>query len=175
METALNVGTVSPVKGCITQESQILGRTPQEMENLLGFEAGYLGNGAIICALIKLPKNTQFALARSYTTVPTNEMSARAENATRFTTGGNEIEQRIMKRNPLDTQKTISRNGWSDAGINRLVKIKPVHTGKETRISPGKDVVFPPGQGVKQWVLLEEMEAKVIAVLGYHEKHVRGL
>jgi len=166
MDTSVKIGLVTSVQGCVTQERQILGKTPEEMERLLGFEKGYLGNGAIIYALTKLPKNDQFALA-SYTNVPATKEGAIRENASRFTAQEIEVEERIMKHHPLENQKNMSRNQWSETGINRLVKVRPVNPPRP----PSK---FPPGEGVKQWVLLENIDAKVIAVLGYKEKHITG-
>ncbi|MFZ4546373.1 MAG: hypothetical protein ACOYN4_03005 [Bacteroidales bacterium] len=163
---AIQIGTMARVQGCVTQENQVLGRTPQEMEKLLGFPTGYLAKGAIIYALTKLPKNSQFALASSYTNIATSKEEAIRENASRFTPEEIEIEKRIMKRDPLENQKNMSKNSWSESGSNRLVKVCALH--------PVHFSQYPPGDGVKQWILLEDMDAKTVAVLGYNENYIAG-
>jgi hypothetical protein len=164
--SSVKIGTMARVQGCITQENQVLGRTPKEMELRLGFPTGYLAKGAIIYALTKLPKNSQFALASSYTNVATTKEAAIRENASRFTAEEIEIEKRIMKRDLLENEKNISKHSWSESGSNRLVKVCALH--------PVHFSLYPPGEGVKQWILLEDMDAKTVAVLDYDEKYIAG-
>lgn len=48
------------VSGYITQEKFVKGRTPQDMEKILGLEPGILGNGVTIYKLSETPKPEQF-------------------------------------------------------------------------------------------------------------------
>ncbi len=48
------------VTGFFTRERWILGRTPIEMEGLLGFGPGRMANGAAVYALLFLPLNHEF-------------------------------------------------------------------------------------------------------------------
>lgn len=42
------------VRGCITQERYIKGRSLAELERLLGFQKGRLDNGIVVATLIQL-------------------------------------------------------------------------------------------------------------------------
>ncbi len=57
------------VSGFFTQEKFIKGRTPKEMERILGLESGSLENGATIYALTETPNADQFVPA-GYTHMP---------------------------------------------------------------------------------------------------------
>jgi hypothetical protein len=156
------------VQNCVTQEKFIKGRTPKEMESLLGFPEGYLRGGAIILALRKLPENHEFALAQSYTNVPQDPKLAPAQNAALFTPQQVEVDKRILKRDPLDYLKTMARNCWSGSGGNRLVKV----TVNKTASYPGVNDIFPPGMGVPQWILVKPIEAEVVAKISYNDKYL---
>jgi hypothetical protein len=156
------------VRNCITQDKFIKGRTPQEMESLLGFPVGYLRGGAIILALCKLPENDEFALAQSYTNVLQDPKLAPAQNASLYTSTEIEVDRRILKRDPLDYLKTMARNCWSDIGTNRLVKV--IANKHENSNTPTDS--FPPGTGVPQWILVKPIEAVVVKTIAYNEKYL---
>lgn len=98
------------VRGYITQEKFIKGKTPQEMEKILGLESGKLENGATIYRLTETPKADQFT-PKGYSQTP----------------GG-----------------------------------RPYESG-------GK---YPPGEGVPQWELNEDVPAEVVGKVGYEEPWV---
>src|SRR5690349_17336696 len=50
------------VKGCITQERYIKGKTLPELERLLGVQHGRLSNGAVVAVLLQVPNEKQFKL-----------------------------------------------------------------------------------------------------------------
>ena len=51
----MKINDIMLVRGCITQEHYIKGRSLGELERILGFEKGRLENGIIVAALIQLP------------------------------------------------------------------------------------------------------------------------
>lgn len=53
------------VEGYFGVESNIVGKTPEEMEDVLGFPKGYLPNGAYVFALLVQPARDQFVQAGS--------------------------------------------------------------------------------------------------------------
>ena len=55
--------TVKHVKGFVTRERWLLGKTPVEMSRLLGFDADRMSAGAEVYALMALPTNEQFEFA----------------------------------------------------------------------------------------------------------------
>jgi hypothetical protein len=65
-------GPLSDVGGYITQEKYIMGKTPAEMEKLLGLPAGELKNGANAMRLNRLPTASEFEL-RGYTNTPNGQ------------------------------------------------------------------------------------------------------
>ncbi|GAA4737595.1 hypothetical protein [Flavisolibacter ginsenosidimutans] len=139
------------VRGCITQEKYIKGRTLSELESILGFHTGHLAQGATITALLQVPTKSQFNLL-GYTQVAEHKISKEAFNG-------------------LDTDKLkdlLLRETFTTVGINRLVKViaKIAHSKDTT------DEQYPPGWGVPQWKLTAEMPAQVIAELNSGERYI---
>jgi hypothetical protein len=62
-------GPIGEVEGYITQEKFVKGRTPSEIEKILGLKVGELRSGAFVMALMRLPKESEFSL-RSYSNQP---------------------------------------------------------------------------------------------------------
>lgn len=62
-------GPSAGVGGYITNEKFIAGRTPAEMERILGLKRGELGDGAHVMRLNRLPTSEEFEL-RGYTNTP---------------------------------------------------------------------------------------------------------
>jgi hypothetical protein len=155
------------VMGCITQEKYILGKTPKEMESLLGFEEGFLRNGAIVLALSKLPENSEFELATSYTNVPQKPKENVVDTAESLKLKEKErieleTDKRILKRDLQDYRKTMARNSWSESGVNRLVKVIPkIYSVKS----------YPPGLGVPQWKLIKPVKAEIVGEFSYNQQY----
>lgn len=140
------------VRGCITQEKYIKGRTLAELENILGFHAGRLSQGATVAALLQVPNKGQFNLI-SYTQVAEHKISKEAFNG-------------------LDTDKLkdlLLRETFTIVGVNRLVKVIAKTEHSKTM---SDDEQYPPGWGVPQWKLTAEMPAQVIAELKPGERYI---
>lgn len=140
------------VRGCITQEKYIKGRTLSELESILGFHAGRLAEGATVAALLQVPNKSQFNLL-GYTQVAEHKISKEAFKG-------------------LDTDKLkdlLLRETFTTVGVNRLVKVlaKTEHSKAMT-----DDEQYPPGWGVPQWKLTAEMPAQVIAELHNGERYL---
>jgi hypothetical protein len=67
-----NGGKFSSVGGYITCLRNVCGKTPEEMEAILGFEKGTFSSGVSIWKLSALPKAAEFEL-RGYTYLPGGE------------------------------------------------------------------------------------------------------
>ena len=140
------------VKGCITQEKYIKGRTLSELERILGFHTGRLAQGATVAALLQVPTKNQFKLL-GYTQVAEHK-----------------IDSETFKR--LDTDKLkdlLLRDVFTTVGVNRLVKViaKTEHSK-----AMQDDEQYPPGWGVPQWKLTSEMPARVIAELIKGDRYI---
>ncbi|MEO6722334.1 MAG: hypothetical protein ABIN67_18345 [Ferruginibacter sp.] len=133
------------VRGCITQEKYIKGRSVAEVERILGFKTGRLKTGYVIAALEQIPNNDDFDLL-GYSQVAGHHFGPEA------TKGLDVIKLKNMVR----------QNVFTMAGVDRLVKVIP-NTPHQGYMS--NDEQYPPGQGVPQWKLVKPIYAKVIAVI----------
>ena len=141
----MKVGDVDFVAGYITLDKFILGRTLEEMEQILGFRQGRFQQGIYVLALNRLPSQSEFQLA-AYSMV--------AEHRFKMPTDLN-----------IDKIKQNAAEAWALAGANRLVKVRTVapHDPKLDL-----DIQYPPGKGAPQWKLTARIPATCVAVItGY--------
>jgi|FLYL01.1.fsa_nt_gi hypothetical protein len=139
------VGQNIEVRGCVTQEKYVRGRTLVDLERILGFHTGRLAHGIVVARLNVLPQPDQFELA-GYTQV--------ASHRHREPTGLD-----------IPKLKSLARAKWAAGGLERLVKVIP-NTPHDNNLEP--DYQYPPGEGVPQWVLTTKLPATVIGVVtGY--------
>lgn len=138
----MKVGDSDFVAGYITKDKFVLGRTLQELEDILGFQRGRFGKGIYVLALDRLPVPGEFQLA-AYSMI---------------------AEHRFQMPPGLDADK-IARNAaetFALEGPERLVKIRAVQT-HDPALDP--DVQYPPGQGAPQWKLTVRIQATCVAVV----------
>ena len=140
------------VSGCITQEKFIKGRTLPELERLLGFHAGRLGEGIVVAALLKVPEISQFELL-GYTQVAEHKVGPDTLNG--------------LDVNKL--KKMVHENTFTTVSTNRLVKIKANTPHSEYM---NNDEQYPPGEGVPQWKLTSKVDAEVIAIVNEGERYI---
>lgn len=132
------------VRGCITQEKYVKGKTTRELERILGFKAGRLQPGFVMAALEQIPNNDQFDLL-GYSQV-----------------AGHHFSPEATKGLDVDKLKTMVRTEvFALAGLNRLVKILP---NAPHQIYMSNDEQYPPGLGVPQWKLVKPVYAKIVAI-----------
>lgn len=131
---------ISTIKGYVTQDKFLVGRSLEEIERVLGFHTGRLSRGAVIAKLTSLPGPDEFELA-GYSITPGHRHVVPAG---------------------LDQQKLkgIAITRWSLAGPARLVKVMP-HTNHDPRMDA--DDQYPVGAGVPQWNLQRLFEGVVVA------------
>lgn len=139
----MHLHEIISVKGCITQEHFIKGKSLSELERLLGFQSGRLANGAVIAVLTQMPTAQQFELL-GYSQV--------AEHRFRGTDGLN-----VDKLKELVLKETFTL-----AGHKRLVKVT-ANTPHSNLLD--NDTQYPPGLGVPQWKLTSRLSARVVAIL----------
>lgn len=133
------------IKGCITQEHYIKGKTVSEMERILGFEKGRFQNGITVLALIQMPEAHQFDLL-GYSQV-----------------AGHKFNNASLKG--MDVKKLkemVVKEAFTLAGVKRLVKVIP-NTPHNHLVD--NDIQYPPGLGVPQWKLTGKVSARVVATL----------
>ena len=133
------------IKGCITQERYIKGKTLAELERLLGFQQGRLDNGVVVAVLIQLPSVHQFELL-GYSQVAEHRYIGETEK---------NLDVAKLKQMVLDDTFTL-------VGTKRLVKVMANTPHND---SLNNDIQYPPGQGVPQWKLTSRMPARVVDVV----------
>lgn len=138
----MKVGDLTTVKGCITKEKFIAGRTLSEIEGILGFQPRRLALGMTVVALIELPALDQFELA-AYSIIPTHRFQL---------PGGLDIEK----------LKAAAKASWATVGFERLVKVRPK---TEHNRDMDNDLQYPTGRGAPQWVSKVLLLGRVVAVV----------
>ena len=138
------------VKGFITRERWMLGKTPREMARLLGFSESRIAQGAKIYALSILPRNEQFAFAGHTHWSGGKPVGGEPEL---WPANQVKIDERFM-RSPEIRAKDNVRSTWTLTSPERLIKIETVIPHQED-VSP--QTQYPPGAGVEQWVLLDPL------------------
>jgi len=145
----MHLHEIIQIKGCITQEHYIKGKTLPELERLLGFQKGRLDNGIVVAALIQIPSVHQFELL-GYSQVAEHKF-------------GNEATK------GLDTNKLkemLLKETFTLAGHKRLIKVmaNTMHNGVLDN-----DIQYPPGLGVPQWKLTGRVSARIISIVNQGE------
>lgn len=125
--------SLEPIRGCITQERYIKGKTLKELEDILGYKAGFLERGMRVVALLRLPRIDEFELL-GYSQVAEHRVSKAGQSGLDI----NKIKEIVL------------RDTFTLVGSKRLVKVIP--TVKPV-LSGDNDKDFPPGAGVPQWLI----------------------
>lgn len=141
----MKINELIEVRGCITQEHFLKGRSLPELERLLGFQKGRLGSGIVVATLIQLPNVNQFEFL-GYTQVAEHKHK--------------NIDPGEMDVNKL--KEMLMKDVFTLIGYKRLVKViaNTLHTEKIDN-----DTQYPPGQGIPQWKLTAALPARVIAIV----------
>lgn len=140
------------VRGCITQDKYLKGKSLAELENILGFHKDRLKAGVVIAALMQIPAKNQFELL-GYTQV-----------------AGHKINDASFRGLDVDKLKEmVVRDTFTTVGVNRLVKVLPDTPHSEFM---DNDEQYPPGWGVPQWKLTHKLNAEVVAIIKEGERYV---
>lgn len=139
------VGQNIAVRGFVTKQKYLAGRSLLELERTLGFHVGRLANGATFAALNQLPQAQEFE-TRGYSQVADHRHATPPS-----------LDMAAIKRMAIAS--------WAPSGPERLIKVMAVtaHNAGMT-----DDDQYPPGTGVPQWKLVAPIPATVIAVLQRH-------
>ena len=141
----MNINEMIEVRGCITQERYIKGRSLPELEQLLGFAKGRLDNGIVVAALIQLPNINQFELL-GYTQIAEHNFK--------------DIDPKKLDVNKL--KEMVMKEVFTLVGNKRLVKVIS-NTPHNAKID--NDTQYPPGQGIPQWKLSTALPARVSGIV----------
>jgi hypothetical protein len=125
------VGDSQEVRGYVTKDKFLAGRTLREIEGYLGFHHGRLGRGATFLKLSRLPTSTEFELAAYSMTAAHRHV----------TPSGLDISK----------LKSLAMDSWTLVGGDRLIKVLPA-VGHDAHMAD--DDQYPPGAGVPQWRII---------------------
>jgi hypothetical protein len=150
------------VRGYITRERSLLGKTPKEMARLLGFPEYRVANGAKVYALVYLPTNEQFEF-KGYTYWPGGIPTGMTESPVAQWSAKNAAIDKQWMREPEVRAKDNLRKSWTLSGPERLVRIQ-VNTPDDGR--------YPIGAGIEQWRLIVPLQARLEWELGPDEPYL---
>ena len=136
------VGQNISVKGFVTQQKYLSGRSLQQIELLLGYHAGRLSRGASFATLDRLPAIDEFETF-GYSQVAAHRHVVPAD------------------LDPIGLRR-MAMSAWSLVGPDRLIKAFAT-TPHDDSMNP--DIQYRPGQGVPQWKIVRGVPGKVAAVL----------
>ena len=163
----LSLGNTVQVKGFITQEKFIFGRSLSDLESALGFQSSRFSEGIIVSTLKKLPSPNDFVF-RGYSQVAGHHYNEQYNNA-KDANANMSLDRPAVGESQYDFNRRIEKiktriinEIWSLRQGQRLVKIWT--NTPHSNLIP-LDIQYPPGRGVPQWELLGEAEATVIAII----------
>jgi len=140
----MELGSKLSAKGFFTRQINIQGQTLAEIESRLGFHKGRLSQGAYFLVAKQLPKEGDFKFA-GYSQV--------ASHKTIQAYGDINNDKGLERTKPsVMSQWSVSGN---NRGQDRLVKVIPVIQHNKEK---GDDEQYPPGSGIQQWQLSNEIE-----------------
>lgn len=149
---ALNVGDVASFNGFVTRASVLRGKTGDQIERALGFEAGRLRDGWRLLFFLQLPTPDQFQF-RGYTQmsggIPRGHLASTLDRRT--------AEQRLADNvdDIVEVKRRIIRDVFRLSGPDRLAKVWPTSQG----------TYYPPGAGFPQWELMTYLPFRVAAIV----------
>lgn len=164
--------------GYVTREKFIVGRTPQEMEKILGLPAEELKNGAYILAADRMPTIEEFEPAGYTNTAGQKLIELNRERYIEEALGnGMSVEHAEQSwQNQELRLRELALTGISSEGPDRLVKVVKMPEKEEDSAqqsdSPRPPKIYPPGLGAVQYNILDDgVPARVVAILEYQVKY----
>ena len=133
------------VRGCITQERYIKGKSMPELERLLGLHKGRLANGAVVAVLLQIPTDRQFNVL-GYSQVAEHHFNSDV----------------LKSLDEAKLKQIVINDAFTLVGNKRLVKVIPNIPHNDQL---NNDAQYPPGLGVPQWKLTDRVSARVVSVL----------
>ena len=146
-----NITETMSLRGFFTTQKHLQGKTLREIERLLGFNDGRLSKGAKFFTPLILPGIDGFEFA-GYSQVAGHHTQAQYGNI-------NSPEGPAEKKQYDEMKKKVA-GSWTLYGSERLIKVLPV-----TRPRDGvpDDFQYPPGLGIPQWKMTNQVECRVIS------------
>jgi hypothetical protein len=126
------------IRGYVTQQKFVAGRTLEEIEKILGYQKGRLAAGISYAKLLRKPLPSEFELVG---------MSQVPEHKHRMPDGLN-----------IAKIKELAMSSWSITGSDSLIKIMPA---TPHNLHLALDLQYPPGWGCHQWKLVSDVPALI--------------
>lgn len=148
------VGQAIKAAGYITQYHFVARKTGAQLERLIGYKAGRLGEGWMMLYLTQMPGPMDFKF-RGYSQMSGGVSKGHLKTKEDLFAAQRDKELKFAQE--YDVQKlkqAIIKNVFRLSGSKRLVKVIP-----NKRASGSKD--YPPGAGIPQWELVKKLSFKV--------------
>lgn len=159
MEKELKIGNIESFGGYFTLRKFVMFANAtglQKVEQTLGYHDGRLQKGAFLLEFLKLPNMDQFDFA-GYSQVASH----------RFEKVFPDISEMVDEKK---AKGSIIEMWNNEGGCRALVKILPVTRHNK---SMGDDSQYPPGLGVPQWKLKEDVKLPM-KVIGFSDNYPFG-
>ena len=151
---ALTIGQVIQSQGCVTRLLDVIGREPNELEDIIGYHRGRLAQGYYIAVLKDrlLPGEFEFAgythLSGGKIGAPDPQKRPDTRPGVHQTLAGQVGAGGIAKLQ----QQTVA--SIPTTGVERLAKVLPkIMHSAAMETDPNLPVQYPVGSGIKQYIL----------------------
>jgi hypothetical protein len=154
----LRVGRIAQLGGFITRLSAILGQGPAEVATRLGYGAGRLDDGYLLCEPVAAPALNAFE-RRGYSHFPGGRPSGEALTTEQLMApppGAHPIDVARYWRARLEQLHALFHAARPDSPC----KVAPLRPGS----------AYPPGSGVPQWELTKPIGFRVVLRIGPAQK-----
>lgn len=153
----MQIGNIIQLNGYVTKQIFLQGQSLQEIENRIGYNPGRLSLGAIFCVAMQLPEPKNINLG-AYSMVADHHLN----DANKF---GADFNNRPQD----DSLRKIAVAQMGQAGSERIIKVLPLmrHTDE---MDNDLDKFYPPGTGIPQWKILNNIPFKVEAIVTEYPK-----
>lgn len=143
---------VNDVRGFVTDEKFLRGRTLEAIETCLGFHRGRLAQGAAFVVLCNPPNFFEFS-PKGYSQVAGHHYDEKY--------GNRQLDHVRLRRNIVQH--------WKDRKT-QIIKVYPTirHNNDMTN-----DEQYPPGKGIPQWEVTVGLSGRVVAILSHYNEIYR--
>ena len=154
---ALSIGQIIQSAGCVTRLQDIIGREPNELEQLIGYHRGRLAQGYYIAVLKERLQPGEFNFA-GYTHLSGGKyglpdpQKRQAVNDARINVHDN--LRNNIGQSGIDAQQRQITAAIPLTGVERLAKCMPkiMHSDAMEK-DPSLPLQYPRGDGIKQYIL----------------------
>ena len=154
---AFTIGQVVPMAGCVTRLLDLLGREPNELEDIIGYHRGRLAQGYYIAVLKEPLRAGEFEYA-GYTHLSGGKIGApdplKRPGVDAARPGVHQTLTNTVGAGGVNALQQRTAAATPPLGTERLAKVLPkIMHDSAMDSDPSKPVQYPVGSGIKQFIL----------------------